>query len=163
GNYRFQYPVRREAHRLKAVRPRLSSFVWLTRWHPFSLRSAWLDGLTRPFFRRYGGLPLHRFEPAIEPADLFPFDSTYGLMLFDRFRALCRRARFVYRVSDDIPLMNHHPVLLETETRVAPSFDLVSVPSEYIRRRLRHLPNLTFHPHGVQKEAFDDPSVNPYR
>ncbi len=163
GNYRFQYPVRREAHRLRVVRVRLSSFVWLTPWHPFNLRSAWLNRLSGPFFARYGDLPLHGFEREVERADLLVFDSTYGLMLFDRFRALAPRASCVYRVSDDVVLMRNHPVLLETERRVAPRFDLVSAPCDYIRRRLGPLPNLALHYHGIEKELFDRSAPSPYQ
>jgi 2-beta-glucuronyltransferase len=162
GNDRFQYDIRRAANRIEQVRDRLASFVWLTRWHPFNLRLSWLNQLSGPFMRRYGRLPLHGIEPILQQADLLVFDSTYGLMLFDRMRELCPRARFVYRVSDDIPLMNNHPVLLETETHVAPQFDLVSVPSAYIRRRLCHLPQVALHYHGVQTEAFDRITPNPY-
>jgi 2-beta-glucuronyltransferase len=163
GNYRFEYPVRAEANRLLAVRERLASFVWLTPWHPFSLRSAWLNRLSRPLFARYGRLPLHGIEREVGRADLFIFDSTYGLMLQGRFRALNPGARFVYRVSDDLTLMGNHPVLLETEARVAGRFDLVSAPCQSITRRLGHLPNLALHHHGVQKDLLDRPTANPYR
>ncbi len=162
GNDRFRYPVRREANRLQAERDRLSSFVWLTPFHPIRLRSAWLDRLSRPLFARYGRLPLHGFEAVVAAADLLIFDSSYGLLLFDRFREVNPRARLVYRVSDDLALAGNHPILLETETRILPHFHRVSVPCASIRRRLGAAPNVAVHAHGVAKELFDQPTANPY-
>src|SRR5437763_15791282 len=52
--------------------------------------------------------------------------------------------------------------MLEAESRVAPTFDLVSTPSEFLHRRFRHLPVAALHRHGVEKELFDKPRPNPF-
>src|SRR5262245_12594615 len=75
-DYRFDYPVRAEANRLRQVRERLASFVWLTRWHPMNLRLSLLNRLSKPWFSRYGKLSLHGMEVTISQSDLMVFDST---------------------------------------------------------------------------------------
>ena len=101
-------------------------------------------------------------EEPISQADLMVFDCTHGLLLFDRCKELNPRARFVYRVSDDLQLTKNHPVLLETETRILPRFDLVSVPSPHMFKRFAHLPNAVLHKHAVRKDLFDEPHPSPY-
>ena len=159
---RFGYPIFEQANRLRRVRERLSSYIWLTPFHPTNLRLGMLNRLSQSVFRLYGQLPLKNMEEEIARADLFVFDSDHGLLLFDRFKALNPDARFVYRVSDDIPMMRNHPVLLEAESRVVSRFDLVSAPSAYIYQRFAHLPNVVLHKHGLRKDLFDEPQVNPY-
>jgi 2-beta-glucuronyltransferase len=99
----------------------------------------------------------------IRRAQLFVFDSSPGLMLVNRFRTLNPDARYVYRVADDLGSLRAHAVLREAERSALPGFDLVSVPSEAIRRRLLGSnAQVLVHHHGVDKAAFDAPSVTPY-
>ena len=161
-DYRLAYPVRAEANRLRWARERLGSYVWFTRWHPANLRLALLNRLTRGLFTRYGELPLGEAEALVRDTDLMIFESTPGLLLFERFKRLNPRARCVYRVSDDLGLLRNHPVVREAEQRFAPRFDLISTPCEYIHRRFQHLPQAALHYHGLAKDLFDRDYPNPY-
>ena len=163
GDYRFAYPVRPEANRLKWVADRLASFVWYTRWHPANLRSPLLNRLAGGLFSRYGDLPLGPSEPLVEAADLIVFESTPALLLFDRFKRLNPRARCVYRVSDDLRLLKNHPVVLAAEDRCAPMFDLISVPSEFLLRRFGRLPHAALHHHAPCREILDRDMPSPYK
>jgi 2-beta-glucuronyltransferase len=160
---RFSYPIFREANKLRAIRERMASYVWLTPFHPVNLRNGFLNRLSAPLLSFYGQFPAGEAEPKIAQADLFVFDSDHGLFLFDRFKKCNPRARFVYRVSDDIPMMGHHPMVLQNEERLVAQFDLLSVPCDYLYRRFSHLPHVILQKHGLRKELFDAPSVNPYR
>lgn len=160
---RFQYPLFREANRIRNVGSRLASYVWLTPFHPINLRSPVLNRLGKPVLSLYPRFPLPGVTPWLRSADLFVFESTHGLFLLDRFKKLNPHARFVYRVSDDIPMMRHHPMVAANETRVAPHFDLISVPSDHIHRRFAHLPQVILQKHGLRKDLFDAPHANPYR
>jgi 2-beta-glucuronyltransferase len=163
GDQRFQYPIFRDANRLRRLRDRFHSYVWFTPFHPGNLRLELFNRLSRPLFRHYPRLALAPdVSRRIAGADLFVFDSTHGLFLFDRFKQMNPTARFAYRVSDDIPLMANHPLLQETEERVAHRFDLVSVPSEYIHRRFVHLPQARLHKHGLRTQLFDKTRRCPY-
>jgi 2-beta-glucuronyltransferase len=162
GDRRFDYPIFHDANRLQRIRERLSSYVWLTPFHPMNLRSGVLNRLSGPVLKLYGRLPLGPVTDELRQADLFVFDSDHGLFLLDRIKRLNPHARCVYRVSDDIPTMRHHPVVLKMEESVVPRFDAVSVPSEAIGRRLGRLTNVTLQHHGLRKDLFDRPCVDPY-
>lgn len=154
--------VRREANRLIRKRDRLRSYVWYTPFHPFDLRNRLLNRVMDPLFSAFPRLPLGEAEPAIRGADLFIFESVAGLLLFDRFRRLNPDARFVYRVSDDLRELLNHPSVIRAEDRIAPLFDMISVPTQTIHRHFQGLPNLRLHHHGVRKDLFDAPHSNPY-
>jgi 2-beta-glucuronyltransferase len=97
--------------------------------------------------------------------DLAVFESSQGLLLFDRFRRLNPAARLVYRVSDDMVFLGNNPALLVAEQRLLPLFHLVTTPSAYITRRLRALDpsaKVVDHPHAIHKRAFKPDLPNPY-
>jgi 2-beta-glucuronyltransferase len=159
---RCRYPVVREAHRLRQVRERMLSYVWLTPFHPINLRSGLLNSLSTPMLQLYPRFSLGEAESLIATADLFVFDSDHGLFLFDRFKELNPEARFVYRVSDDVRMMQHHPLLPSQEERIVGAFDLVSAPSSIFPQRFPHLAHVHFHNHGLEKELFDTTHADPY-
>lgn len=161
-DYRLAYVTGRATNRIRWLRERLGSYVWFTPWHPADLRLPLLNHLSRALFARYGELPLGEIEPFVAEADLVVFESSAGLLLFDRFRRLNSHGRFVYRVSDDLNLLRVHPLVREAETRYGPRFDLISCPSDYIYRRFAQLSNAALHPHGVRKDLFDKCKFNPY-
>jgi 2-beta-glucuronyltransferase len=160
---RCKYPLGREAHQLRYVRERLASYVWLTPFHPINLRSELINRLSAPVLKLYPRFSLGAAEDEIARADLFVFDSDHGLFLFDRFKELNPRARFVYRVSDDVRMMRHHPLLPMQEERIVGQFDLISVPSTRIGQRFADRANVQMHHHGLDKALFDQPYANPYR
>ena len=159
---RCRYPIVEEAGRLRYLRERFASYVWLTPFHPVNLRCDWLNRLAGPVWQQYANFPMREAAPEIAEADLFVFDSDHGLFLFDRFKALNPQARFVYRVSDHIPMMRHHPLLPAEEERLLRRFDLISVPSAFFQKRFAHLPNVVMQHHGLDKAQFDRPCANPF-
>jgi 2-beta-glucuronyltransferase len=159
---RFAYPIRECANRLTQLKERFASYVWFTPFHPVNLRNGWLNRISGPLLKTYRHFPFRDAEPSVRDADLFIFDSDHGLFLFDRFKQLNPRARYVYRVSDDLPTLLHHPIVLEAEERVVPVFDLVSAPSEYIQRRLAPIAPVQLHKHALQQELFEGRCENPY-
>ena len=162
SDHRFQYGFPAGSNRLQVIEPGLDSYVWFTAYHPLNRLPALGNVLLGPLFGGYGRLPMPGLEPSVADADLVIFESTSGLMLVDRFRAWAPRARLAYRVSDDLRLLRAHPVVLDAEARALPRFDLVSVPTEYIRRQLTNHPSLALHPHGIDTGLFDAPSPDPY-
>lgn len=159
---RFSYPIFREANKLRPIRERMASYVWLTPFHPVNLRNKLLNRLSAPVLSCYQHFSLGAAQPEVARADLFVFDSDHGLFLFDRFKQLNPRARFVYRVSDDIRMMRHNPLLPAQEERIVPHFDLISAPSSRYQQLFPDLANVFLHNHGLEKNLFDRPHVNPY-
>lgn len=161
-DYRLAYPVLEQANQLQQMRSNFWSYVWFTPWHPANLRSNLLNYISRPLFRAYSQLPLGAAESLLQDTDLFIFESTPALLLFDKCKQLNPQAQFIYRVSDDLRFLRNHAVVLETEERIAPQFDLVSVPSQHIYRLFAGLPNLELNFHGIQKDLFKQEYANPY-
>jgi 2-beta-glucuronyltransferase len=84
------------------------------------------------------------------------------LFLAKRLKTMSPDARMVYRISDDLRLLDSHPALIDLEKNLLPLFDLISVPSRYIYDRYSEHPNLELHTHGIRKELFDKNYPNPY-
>ena len=161
-DYRLDYPILKEANKLQQIETQLWSYVWFTKWHPANLRWDVFNYLSCSLFRLYSQLPLGSVASMLEDTDLFIFESTPAILLFERFKNINSHAKFIYRVSDDLRLLRNHPVVLETEQKIAPQFDLVSVPSQYIYRNFAELSNLELHFHGIRKDLFDQEYTNPY-
>jgi 2-beta-glucuronyltransferase len=162
GDYRFAYPVREEANRLVPVCERLTSFVLLTWTHPGNLGSDLANRLSAPWFARYAQAPLGPLEERLRVAALVVFESTAALLLVERVRALAPHARFVYRASDDLRLLDVHPIIVEAEEQALPLFDLVSAPTEQIAEVLGRHGAVHVHPPGIDKAAFDCQTPSPY-
>ncbi|HKJ93963.1 MAG TPA: hypothetical protein VJ957_12410 [Longimicrobiales bacterium] len=162
-DWRLRYPVREEANRVVRSRDGVLSFVWVTPWHPATLPAGWMNRLSSPLFRLYARFPLGDAEPLVRGADLLVFESSPALLLFDRFRALAPAARTVYRISDDLRLLDYHPVVVEAEAVTIDRFGLLSIPSHYVFQQHQHRTAARFHPQGVRREIFDDDdSPSPY-
>lgn len=162
GDIRFSSPIESEANRLVDKVPNIRSYIWYTPWHPFHLRSELLNRLSYPIARRYAALRLGAAEALIAEADLIIYESTHGILLFDRFKRINPRARTVYYVSDEMTNLRLHPLAVESEAAIAPRFDLISAPSRYTAERFKHLPQARMYPHGLVTEPFDRDYPNPY-
>jgi 2-beta-glucuronyltransferase len=162
GDYRFDYPVRAEANRLVAVDERLTSFVLMTRTHPGNLRFGLANRLSAAWFARYARLNLGPLENPLRRADLVIFEGTAALLLVERIRHLAPRARLVYRASDDLRVLDVHPLILEAEARAVPLFDLVSAATPQIAELLAPFGRVEVHPPAIDKEAFDRETDSPY-
>jgi 2-beta-glucuronyltransferase len=162
GDFRFAYPVREEANRLVEVKERVTSYVLLTRTHPGSLRFGLLNRLSASWFARYARVSLGPLEERLRGADLIVFEGTAALLLVERIRGLAPGARLVYRASDDLRVLDVHPLILEAEARALPLFDLVSAPTQEIAGVLLRYGHVEVHPPGIDKAALDRPTESPY-
>lgn len=141
----------------------LNRFIRFTLLHPVNYRSGIINRILLRNVKKYKnaleGFPeLDRF---IKNSDLFIFESFPGLLWMEHFKKLNQKAKYVYRVSDDMRQLKKHPYVIEHETKILDKFDLVSVPSEYFMK-LFPFSNVKLHNHGIDKKIFDDASDNPY-
>ena len=162
GDYRFAYPVRREANRLVPVQERLTSYVLMTRTHPGNLGLGVANRVARPLFARYARVPFGPLEQRLREADLVVFEGTAALLLVERIRGLAPRARLVYRASDDLRKLGVHPLIVEAEERAIGLFDLVSAPTEEIANVLKPYGPVEVHAPAIDKEALDRSTSSPY-
>jgi len=151
-----------EAGKLIQKRPNLKSFVWLTPFHIFSLRSKIADHLSTPLSYLYGHWPLGQMRKSILQADLFLFESTGGILLMDRFRKMNPDAAYVYRPSDNLRHLGAHQAIVTAEERLLSQFHFISSPSQEMCERAKKYSNVAFHPHGIDKIIFSQKFENPY-
>jgi 2-beta-glucuronyltransferase len=162
-DYRFEYPILKERNKLKQVKDNLFSYILFTPWHPANLRNGLLNFISEPLFSFYGKKLPSNLEKIISNSDLIIFESTPGLLLFERVKQISPNARFVYRVSDDLRLLKNHPIVIKTEEKIASQFDLISIPSSYTYERFKKYKNAVLHYHGIRKDLFDKKYNNPYK
>jgi 2-beta-glucuronyltransferase len=161
-DHRFGYGLDKQANRLIHVDERLDTYAWFTAFHPPNKLPPAVDLALTVFFRSYAHLAMPGLEPVVQEADLVIFESMGGLLLFDRFRKVNPKARFVYRVSDDLRLLKAPLIVRQTEDRIAPRFDLISVTSPYSQQRFAGLPNVRLHHHGIDPRSFEGELPDPY-
>lgn len=165
GDYRFDFALKKEAGKLIEKENGLYSYVHFTPFHIANFRLKVLNKLSAPLVQLYTRYSFKEAESFIAQSDLVIFESTPGLFLFDRMKQLNAKARFVYRVSDDLRLLNVHPALIRHEEKLLARFDLVSVPSAYIYNILSPFTpkKLQLNHHGINKQVFDEAHSNPFK
>lgn len=163
GNYRFDYPIKEEKAKFLKKDPSLYSFIHYTPWHVVNLRSNLLNTITHPFTKLYEKYDFSRSHEFIEKSDLIIFESTAALLLFDKFKRLNSKAKFVYRMSDNLRMLKVHPSLIKYEESIIEKFDLVSVPSKFMYDSFKEIKNLELNYHGINKSCFDKSEKNPFK
>ncbi len=144
----------------------MQSYVHFTLFHIANLRSSIANYLTRYLFKIYQSFSFKNLENSVKEADFVIFESTPGLFLFTKFKNLNKKAKFIYRVSDDFEILNAHSSLIKYEEDVLKDFDLVSVPSQYIYDKLRKkdsATNIKLQYHGINKELYEEKYDSPYQ
>lgn len=114
------------------------------------LKEIFLHGYCKSFSERY---------------DVIIFESTNGLLLFDHLRRKNPDAKLVYRVSDDLEVVNGIQEVIQHEQKILPEFNLISSPSNQITNKLRSkspLARIITQYHGIEKSLFDKDYPNPY-
>lgn len=106
----------------------------------------------------------HRSKREIQEADCIIFESNPALFFFDACKKLNSSAKFIYRMSDDVSMLNLPKSIADYEKKIISSFDLVSVPSQAMFEKFFKLSpnNVQLHHHGVDKNTFDKELLNPY-
>lgn len=153
---------------LTKISKNLSIFPYFTLFHPenylkikilrenksLSRLLSVIDLLLTLFFYNYGKKIPKQLEEAIIESDYCIFECTPGIMLFEEFRRINPDAKMIYRVSDDMGFLNHHPIVIEYEKKIIHNFDLISVPSPYMIQKLSQMDKVKLHPHGIKTDYF---------
>lgn len=152
----------RNTNRIRMVEPHLHEMVLYGCTHPM-----WLYGAGRflPLGRTTLGSWIRHLEVArewIAGASEIIFESGPGLLLVDHVRSLNPQAALIYRVSDDLSLLDAHPTVMAAEKAAVPRFGLISVPSPTMALRFSDHPRVRFHSHGVDKQSFRKAYSNPF-
>ena len=142
----------------------LYQFIRFTTLHPVNFRSDLLNKIFLPSVKKYTEAlsGFNELKNFISESSIFIFESFPGLLWFDYFKSLNDKAKYVYRVSDDLRQLRKHPYIIEHEGKISDKFDLISVPSKYIYDVLNGKGNVKLHHHGIDKDIFDKAVINPY-
>lgn len=145
----------------------VSSFFYYNLFRPIDFRSKLLNFLSYPLFKLYGRGLQAKNIPAelairIKEADLIIFESVNELVLLREFKAINSKARYVYRVSDDMSIRNTHPYVIDFEEENSGLFDLISVPTASIYDRFVNQKKLKLQYHGLPIDLYEVVSKSPY-
>lgn len=158
----MQYPIKEEANHFIPKENNLWSNVHFTPWHVANTRFKITNLLTAPLAPLYATYPITKEAIGfIRDSSYIIFESTPGLFLFDKIKRINPKAKFIYRVSDDLRFLNVHPALIKYESEVIPAFDLVSIVSAGFLNLFKEK-NVKLHYHGINKTVFNQPLKNPY-
>jgi 2-beta-glucuronyltransferase len=161
-DHRTRYGLRHRRNQVLDRSGGIGSIVWFTPWHPGNLRLDILNRIATPLYRTYGARNLGESESILRSADVVVFDTGPGLMLVERVRSINPEALLLLRASDDLRAMKQHDVLLETDLKVAPLYDDISVPSAGVQRRYAQFDTVSLDRHGIKKTMFDPAVASPY-
>lgn len=162
GDHRLQRARTRGFNQIFDISPGMRGLYWLLPFHVVNLRSSWGNAATAPLFRLFGKLSIDPLKDLLNPADHIIVESSLALAFVPGIRKAAPRARLIYRVSDDVSVVGNHPVLSEFERSALPHFDLISLPSDYMRGKFGRSAPVEVHYHGIQKDLLDTQHDDPY-
>jgi 2-beta-glucuronyltransferase len=164
NDFRLKNNSKNIFNKLIEVEDRLFSYILYTKFHPVNLRSSFLNNIMKKEFRKYENIEFGQdLTKKIMEAGLFIFESFPGIMFINKFKSINPDARYVYRVSDDIRMLNLNPIVINFENQILDKFDLISIPNESMRKNFTGHPNVQVNFHGLKKDLFAQNYENPYK
>ena len=155
GDHRTRYFSLKDIKKVKETpNSNIKSYIFMTLLNPISSNKKLLVYFSIILSKIYGKLLPNNLKNIIYAADIIIFESSEALFLFDAIHQINGKAKYIYRVSDNLETIGASRYVINYEQKIAPKFDLISVPSEYIFRKFAHLPNARLHYHGINKELF---------
>lgn len=130
--------------------------------HPFSLRSAMLDRLVRPFHRAFEAYWRPHLRAPLRDADLVVVESGPPLLLAPHVARYAPDAALVYRVSDDVTLLGLPEFVRTAELQFAPLFDRISMASPILAKLFAGHPGVAIDPIGIPKALYADVLSDPF-
>jgi 2-beta-glucuronyltransferase len=131
--------------------------------HPFAPRSPLLDRVLEPLHGLFAAFWASRLQAPLARADLVILESGAPLLLAGLCADFAPRARRIYRVNDDIALLNLPAFLVARETALARHCTRVSTASPLLAERFRDHPFVTLDPMGVPRAELQDPGPDPFQ
>jgi 2-beta-glucuronyltransferase len=159
---RFGSIPRRAFRDFAVVAPGVRTLALLTGLHPLSARDRTRQLAGWASADLYAKQRLGLLADALSDADLVVMESTPAIVLAPRVRSLAPRARFVYRVSDELAVLGASRRVLQREIAAAALFDLISVPHPSMAARYRSYNTVRVQPHGIDAASFDRAGGSPY-
>ena len=130
--------------------------------HPFRARLKAANTWLEPFFDYFICHWKHRLRAPLTSADLVICESGPPILLAPVLARYARNAHRIYRVNDDIRLLNAAPSLVRAEATQMAHFTRISTASPVLAKRFAQHPNVTLDPMGIPHEELKETPPNPY-
>ncbi|WP_108838552.1 hypothetical protein [Tateyamaria sp. Alg231-49] len=144
------------------ISPTLTAFYGLSPWHPVNWQNSVLNQATEPLNRLYTAYWAQKLRTPLAEADVAICESGAPVMLAPLVKHFAPQATRIYRVSDDIRLLNAPKALLQAEA-AHHHFHRISTGSPLIARRFADHPNVTIDPMGVPSDQVKVKTTDPYQ
>ena len=148
-------------HGAHAISPSLTGVYGVSPWHPVRSQFEPLNVLLEPFSKLFTAYWAPRLRSLLPSADLVICESGAPVLLGHLIAKYAPQAARVYRVSDDIRLLNAPDVLLRAEA-AHHHFHRISTGSPLIAQRFQDHPNVTLDPMGVPYHLINVGTSDPY-
>lgn len=126
---------------------------------PLSTSSKLLEFLARIFFR------LNKASiNELRTTDYVVFESAQSILFFDKIKSINAKAKYIYRMSDDMEAMKGLKTTIKYERSVLDKFDIVSLPTKIMYDKFLKLSpnNVKLQFHGINKKLYNQSKVSPY-
>ena len=130
-------------------------------YHPLNWPNKTLNRAFHPLNRLFESYWARRLKHPLAQADVVIIESGPPVALGAMVARLAPQATRIYRVSDDIRLLNAPKILLDAE-RAHHHFDRISTGSPLIAGRFKDHPNVTLDPMGVPHADINVTTPDPY-
>lgn len=141
----------------------LSSLFGLPLIHPFNARSRITNSVLHSLLPMFTSHWARLLRDPITKADLIICESGPPVLLAPILAKYAPDAARVYRVNDDIRLLNASPTLIRAEKDNAKCFTRISTASPVLANRFSNHPNVTLDPMGIPHDALTSIPPNPYQ
>ena len=143
------------------ISPSLTGIFGLPPIHPVNFGNAFMNGLSAPFMGLFTRFWRTRLAEPLSRADLVICESGPPVVLGSLLAELAPEVPRIYRVNDDIRLLNAAPVVLRAEA-AHKHFTRISTASPLLARRFQNHPNVTLDPMGVPAGLREMTPPSPY-
>lgn len=147
---------------VRGVSPTLTALYSVPLIHPFHTKSSLANGVLEPFFDIFVQHWKRRLRAPLALADLVICESGPPVLLAPILARYAPAAHRIYRVNDDIRLLNAALSLVRTEATRMGCFTRISTASPILAKRFAQHPNVTLDPMGIPHSALKETPPNPY-
>ena len=147
----------------REIEPGISTIVMNELIHPVSSANKIVKALTSPQFLRYGTKIPYNVRKQVAPSDVVLIECGYGVAYYNTLRDTAKNAKFIYFATDPLTQVGLREEFEDLEYKALPKFDLVRVANEELATRFPANTNTVVIPQGLDKKAFDDMTVSPYK
>ncbi|MGJ8543873.1 MAG: GumK N-terminal domain-containing glycosyltransferase [Sulfitobacter sp.] len=143
------------------ISPSLTAQFSLPLLHPFNTKYSAINLLLEPASTLFTQHWYRRLRPALSTADLVICESGAPVLLGPIAARYAPNAPRIYRVSDDIRLLNAPACLIRAEAAHG-CFTRISTASPHLAARFADHPNVTLDPNGIPRSRAAAPLPTPY-